>query len=76
MQREKNVYRNSLTEETLNAASMKLFVEEEAKRQLEENSGEKWEEINNADRETCIMEQFKHQLEDRGWECWNNGVKI
>lgn len=67
MNRESNKYINEVGE-VLNATEMLSFVKSEAKRQLEECSGKKFESLTADEQQECIIDQFKWQLEARGWK--------
>jgi hypothetical protein len=55
----------------LNATQMLEFVRSEAKRQYEECSGEKFDNMDIDARQDLILEQYKWQIEARGWKVIN-----
>jgi hypothetical protein len=67
MNRENNTYISEVGE-ILNATQMVTFVKAEAKRQYEECSGEKFEDMPVDYQYDCYLDQFKHQLNNRGWK--------
>ena len=67
MRRELNRYVNIISGEELNVIQMYNFVNEEAKRQVAECSGELWCNLTLDEQQECILEQWQHQL-DSDWE--------
>lgn len=75
MNRENNRYISGTGEE-LNVTQMYDFVMSEAKRQYEECSGEKFDDLITEEKNDMVLSQWEWQINNRGWEVYNSGQKI
>lgn len=67
MKRENNIYVNRRSGEKLNETEMSEFVNSEAKRQYEDCTGDKWNDMTIDEQQECILEQWEHQIYDMDW---------
>lgn len=76
MHRENNIYTNTISGEVLDTTKMLAFVKSEAKRQYEEITEERFNDMNIGEQMECYLQQWNHQLVDRDWMCINKGIII